>query len=541
MGEARERKSKSPHTTALMASFSVLLTGSAVGTYFVQLRGEGWHAMLSSNFGPELVIVCGAMAALAVVVHLSVARALGVAQSAESPRIMLRRALEVLDTPAFDGTGLEDLPDEVRDLVETFAAQKSREQQVERELQAMHRSTRELVQRLEQSGVKLEALTAEPNDELAMRVARAWNPLIEQVRQSREPGRARSAAAPLPPTVLFASEHFDLDARVPEAPADVARRLGELETNLSMLWNEMRGLQTIVPEPLAAVTPVAVTLSPASQVPVAPPLPAALQQMSDSPPMPTAPSMPMPPQMHAPHTAPALVTLPETRTFEALQEVSTFAAMPEMLAEPEAIVSPWSTSASRAPAVEPLESASPSQDIRWATSEVLQPDRSTKASVSGYFEWTGQSTQLGSWKLRDEAPEELRRGAELKAEADAALPPAFVDDTYPQLPPRTGKAPGTAMPAPPGAPTSAVGMKAAPASPAAAGSSSPSFESHFPHFVGKTVQQLDGRVEVSFEGTPRQRPETRRTDGSARPPGLEAKGAPPVFDLRTLGALEIDE
>ncbi len=517
MGDPRDRKSKSPHTTALMASFAVLLTGSALCTYFVQVRGAGWSAMLAGSLGPELVIVCVAIVALALVVHLSVARALGVAQNAQAPRMMIRRALEVLDAERLDATELEDVPAEVRDLVAAFATQKSREQQLERELQAMHRGTRELVQRLEQSGAKLESLSAEATDELAIRVARAWNPLVEQVRLSRDAARAMPAAAPFSPAALFAREDSGPEAQVEEAPGDVARRLGELESNLSMLWNEMRGLQTFVPE----TSEVPGKFSPASQPP--PPLPIPMQ-MSESRPMPAAP-----PPLSEP---PALVTLPETRTFEALQVVPTFAAMPEIVAEPEAIVSPWT--APEMPAFDSIESVPVSQaeDIRWATSEVLQPDRSSKASESGYFEWTGQSTQKGSWKLRDEAPEEVRRSEEAKAEA--AAPPVFVDDTYPELPPRLqGKPPGMAMPASP--PMASSGPPATP------GVASPSFESHFPHFVGKPVQQLDGRVEVSFEGSTSERPEARRAKESARRSVPETPGATPKFDLHSLGALEIDE
>lgn len=259
--------------------------------------------------------------------------------------------------------------------------------------------------------------------------------------------------------------------------------------------------------------------------------------------MPAASPFTEPPQMHAPAPAvqqmytppipPALVTLPETRTFEALQEVR---IAPEMLGEPQATASPWSTPASEMPTFESVESVpvSPAEDIRWATSEVLQPDRSTKASVSGYFEWTGQSTQEGSWKLRDEAPEELRRGGEVPAKSEATAP-AFVDDTYPQLPPRLQAAPPGAPGSPAAPMTSSAPMKAAPDSPAPA---SPSFESHFPHFVGRPVEQLEGRVEVSFEGTPRERPEARRREGSAKPPAPEGT---PVFDIRSLGALEFDE
>jgi hypothetical protein len=520
MGDPRDRKSMSPHTTALMASFAVLLTGSAVSTYFVQVRGVGWSALFAGSLGPELVIVCGAMAALAVVVHLSVARALGAAQNAQTPRMMIRRALEVLDAPEFGATELEDLPTEVRDLVAAFAAQKSREQQLERELQAMHRGTRELVQRLEQSGAKLESLNAEAKDELATRVARAWNPLVEQVRLSRDQARAMPAAPPFSPAALFAREESDSGPRVEETSGDVARRLGELESNLSMLWNEMRGLQAFVPETSEAPA----NFPTASQ----PPLLNALQK-SESRPMPAAP--PMPPPMFEP---PALVTLPETRTFEALQVVPGFAAMPEVVAEPEAIVSPWT--APEMPAFDSVESVpvSPAEDIRWATSEVLQPDRSTKASESGYFAWTGQSTQEGSWKLRDEAPEELRRSDEEKTKAEAAAPHVFVDDTYPELPPRLPAAPpGTAMPASP--------PMAAPMAPATPGVASPSFESHFPHFVGKPVQQLDGRVEVSFEGSTSERPEAPRAGGTAKRSGPETPGATPKFDLHSLGALEIDE
>ena len=72
------------------------------------------------------------------------------------------------------------------------------------------------------------------------------------------------------------------------------------------------------------------------------------------------------------------------------------------------------------PEATPEPAPTPEEELRWSKSEVLQPTQPTKASESGYFEWTGASTLRGSWKLRDAATEELARGADANSGPEAA-------------------------------------------------------------------------------------------------------------------------
>ena len=166
------------------------------------------------------------------------------------------------------------------------------------------------------------------------------------------------------------------------------------------------------------------------------------------------------------------------------------------------------------------------------------PGEPVPASPSGYHEWTGHASS-GDWKLNREATETFGAAAESAEESPSSLETPFagsrsgaedlvLDSTNSPATPTAAPAQpfvDDTYPLPPGA--------SAPAEPA-------SGEFTFPHFVGKPGDQVEGRVEVTFEDTrptqPAADPELPvDPDGSASRPGSV------IFDLRSLGAVELDD
>lgn len=469
---------------ACMASASILLSGGIVGAYFVQLRGPGWEALLAGEWLPELVLVAGVVAALAVVVHLQVLRALAATRGPASVRGMLRRALDLLG--AADGEASEAyaaLPAEVRELVGLFESQRTREQQGEREKQRLRQEMTDFLGALERSRSTMEPLRVEGAGELAGRVAPVWNQLLVQARQAAAalnapmPAAMPASAVPMPasavPMPAMAQAHAAVPtgeaaafaaARAAEAQANMSRRMQELEARLSTLQEELRTLHArdaaaaavepvslFVPERPAAMPPTVAAEGPGAPLSALPEPtflePEEVFEGSDAADGPTWTDV-------SPTAVPWTGVAPAKSTFDLS------APEPEIYAE-----------AAPEPEICAEATAGPEEELRFARSEVLQPLHPTKASDSGYIEWTGASQQAGSWKLRDEAREVLSgtTGADPESAPQAAAAPE-----------RTLSAAETA---------------------AAQGPANPSFDHYFPHFVGKPVGDLEGRVAVSFEGT----------------------------------------
>jgi hypothetical protein len=169
--------------------------------------------------------------------------------------------------------------------------------------------------------------------------------------------------------------------------------------------------------------------------------------------------------------------------------------------------------------------------VSEAKAEVAQaPDAS---SPSGYHEWTGHAS-AGDWKLNREAKEALEKDADLQLESSPGFGPSFsgsgaddlvldpsgstppvaepfVDDTYPLSP----EAPRAANPA--------------------------SSEFSLPHFVGKPAGPAEGRVEVTFDGQRREPNPAQDEDVSVDPDGSAIRPGSVIFDLRSLGAVELDD
>ncbi len=503
MDEARDSKPKSPHLVALMASGSILLAGFTVSTYCMQLRGPGLAAGINAH-RPEWIVLGAALLGLAIAVHLAVARALYAARGAASVRGVLRRALEVLGTAPEVTENSEALPREVRDLVTLFAGQRGREQELERELQGARREMKDLLQRLEQSSARREPMPAEGASELVARVARAWNQAMAQAGPAQA-GPAQTGPAPAAPATTMNSRLAALGASIPalDSPsAALEEPLAALDSALAALRAPLGAAET-APEALAAEATVEdeaamddfapeprsepFSLGVASEAAMTPEIARRLEELESrfsqlqnemlsmqpfAPDSPVVEAVPMlEPEILLDESASAAPTVPPPVPLflePDLEPEPEPEVEPEVEAELESPDPAWPTwpdaAGAGGAAPESTPGLSPEEDIRYARSEVVRPDQPTKAGDSGYFEWTGQSRQQGSWRLRDEAARELSRATEA---SPAAKPEA--------------SAAGTSV------------VKG-----------TPSFEERFPHFVGKPIGNLDGRVAVSFEGGSKQ-------------------------------------
>ena len=558
-----------------MASTSILLAGFIVGTYFVQLRGPGWAAWLASGRLPELVLVGGALTALAVVVHLSVLRALAASVGPTSVRGQLRRALDLLGNG--DGASSDAyaaLPQEVRELVTLFETQRHREQQLEREKQCLREEMQNLVQALERCAATFEPLPASGSGEFTARVAQVWNQAVSQAR--RVPAIATAVEPPVPSMLPAAFAVASAASEYPawaggdtvanaEPASAVSQRLQELESRLAALQHEMQALHA--PAPAATAALLAAPAATAAPL-VAPAAPFAAPERfaaeaGDAEPEPewspkgrefqvetgSAPNREIlnplettaiePAGAHAAHgvadSEAPLQLLPDPMFLEpeveleddASMAASTWTdvvptAMPWVpagpsatfdlsLPEPEGMPA---LGAGREIVAVPEPAPTPEEQLRDSRSEVQQPTQPAKAGDSGYFEWTGASTQRGSWKLLDAANEEL--AGETVTRTSAA-----------PLAPRTASmAPSAPLPAVAPATNSGRAPLATPVPP-----NSQSFETYFPHFVGKPVGELEGRVAVSFEGGSSlggaaRRPEVPGLDAGSVPSGRDSVRRP---------------
>ncbi len=503
MSEPRDTRAQSPHGVAILAALLVLCSGFGVGTYFVELRGIGLSAMLAGELAPELVILGGAVLAMAVMVQLHVARAARRADPTRALRSTLRQALTCLDaSEAGDFEALQGMPAEMHDFVGIVAAEKTRTQEAQREVQSLRREMNELLQGLERSATALEPLREDTKSEFSLRVARAWNNLLER----RESSRREPHAGPVSMTLDLGGAALQLPHESPQMPAvetqDLVYRLSALEASLAQLRDEVR----------------------------AAPLSRQFHAMSANPGMEAS--------VLAVPELPADDILPDLR----LSTRSTLhRAAPEPTLEDGANLF--------APTDDPLPEGLSLPDsgraevseIAHSRSEVAPP--STTASASGYHEWTGHSGLEGSWRLQEEAETALQShgaddgetGFEPTPTFTPPAQPVFVDDTY--------AAPAGVHPA---LRQVSTPFLAAPPIPPETAAADPGFEIEaepefrFPHFVGKPGGKVEGRVAVTFEGTrpPAPRPEAdQAADAAANP----TAGRSLIVDLRALGAVELEE
>ena len=159
---------------------------------------------------------------------------------------------------------------------------------------------------------------------------------------------------------------------------------------------------------------------------------------------------------------------------------------------------------------------------------VAAPKGEQPAGASGYHEWTGHASE-SDWKLQQETKEAFAvdrteepfdfaapHSASGSGADDLVLettPPAaepFVDDTYSLSPEAPSSDEATAD------------------------------EFSFPHFVGKPVGPMEGRVEVTFEGGRRPQRKSEQ-ELPVDPDGSPSRPGSVIFDLRSLGAVELDD
>jgi hypothetical protein len=484
MHEARDSRSQSPHGVAMLAALLVLGAGFGVGAYFVELRGIGLSALLAGDLAPELVLLAGAVLAMAVVVQLHVARAARRADPTRALRTMLRQALSCLEAGDGEPVAPQGLPAEMHDLVGVVAAEKNRTQEARREVQAMRREVNELLLGLERSAAAHEPLREDTQSEFGQRVARAWNDLLER----RESSRRQTAPDP-------DSMNLDLGTsplRMPQEAA--AAELQSLSARLSRLEASVEQLRDAVRSS---------SMAPASAA--------------------------------RPGMQPSVLAVPELPASEALADLR-FATRPT-LHRPAPEVRDEAAPSAFAPHEDTyFAGAAPeaaSDEIAHSRSEVAPP--STPASASGYHEWTGRSAaQQGSWRLQEEAETALQSQ---QPETDAgfertptfgATPPAFVDDTYVAAP---GARPLELQRSTPF--QEAHEPEANEPSPETQADE----EFRFPHFVARPGGGVEGRVAVTFEGG-------AAAGAAPAPAGGEAAGPAGrslIVDLRELGAVELEE
>lgn len=444
MREPRDSRSKANRAVPFQAAFLLFLAGLGTAAYFVEFRGVGFATLVAAETAPELVIVGGALLALALVTHLSVSRALHTVPAETSIRSVLRHALTLADVPADQiEDEIETLPSEIQDLVRMLSAQRDRSEGTGREIQSLRHEMNAILQGMQRSTLSLEPMRLEGASEFGRAAAIAWNQMLERVQSSSRENVPSAIEQPL----MQGASQLELQS--------LRQRMGTLESRCGRLEAELLSVRS-QEDPVSGAEP-------------------------------------------------------------------TFAGeAPDLILDAQNATLP--TRKDEASAWEPPE----------ASDSMPTPEEISSASPSGYHEWTGHAS-AGSWELHREAKAALetdgdsnddesspfvspfsgsRSGAEdLVLEGGDSQPAAepFVDDTY-------SLSPDTPTPIDP-----------------------VSGEFSFPHFVGKPAGPLEGRVEVTFEGH-RRTPEAEQSEElSVDPDGSASRPGSVIFDLRSLGAVELDD
>jgi hypothetical protein len=440
MREPRNSRSNANRAVPFQAAFLLLLAGLGTAAYFVEFRGAGFATLAAAETAPELVIVGGALVALALVSYLGISRALSTVPGEANVRGILRHALTLADAaPEEIEDELETLPSEIQDLVRMLVAQRLRSDGTGREIQSLRHEINAIQQGMQRSALSLEPMHLDGAGEIGRAVAGIWNQMLERVQS--------------PPTETMAAV---ADSSAQLEVRSLRQRLEALESRCGRLEEEMLSVQTSTPAGI---------------------------------------------------------------------DSGFGSGTPDLILEDASMASA------------PQDPAPAWQEPTLPTADAVQaPEGPTTSSPSGYHEWTGHAS-AGDWKLHREAQETFAKEGDAAGQSPAGLetsftseaagdlvlepsdssaPPAqpFVDDTYP-LEAET-----------PGAPNR------------------PSSEFSFPHFVGKPGAPDapdEGRVEVTFEGKRQRTRAPRDEELSVDPDGSATRPGSVIFDLRSLGAVELDD
>ncbi|MFQ5600983.1 MAG: hypothetical protein ACE5G2_10585 [Candidatus Krumholzibacteriia bacterium] len=532
MGEQRSSRSPSPHSVAAIASSLVLVVGLGVGTYFVELRGEGFQALMASSQALEVLILFGALAAIAITAHIAVAAAVSQSRSVSAYRSLVQRALEIDHSDPGILHEFAGVP-ELHDLVNMLMAEKSQWHELCGQIETLHDEISGLVSGMERSASSLGPMREEPLGEFGQKVTTLWNALVERVRAAE--ATSASAAEPSEPVELLQLDTDDVMVMVNDASAArqdievLSVRLGRLEHDLQRL----RG-----PGGEGAPQAVAVESAAAEAKALAERLGAGTSPASDAPDAAARPQSP-------------------PRTFSDAVQFSGSSLRPETLphAEPRGVdelarVSPAAPGAF-GPQGRPVAGGTP------VAAGSPRPGEPTPDAVR-FSEWAGGDTVPGAdtsassagmspspFQARD--PERFGPQPDSRAASHGGT---SMSSGLPSGLPDAGGPPRGSAPHQPSSFQSRPfaeppGVSAAPPAEQVPGlgGREPRFEDlDFPHFVGRPVVESEDRVEVTYDTDPGQAPE-ELPDGSLlfEPEPDGSTGDEPVVDLRSLGAVEFKE
>ena len=500
----RQPRALSPHSIAAMASALVLLVSLGLGVYFIEVRGSGLQAVMATGQAREIFVLFAFVGIVTIVGHLAVASAVRVS-SPRTYRLLLRQALEDgLENAALDDE-LDDVP-ELRELLEMAATERARAQEITQQLQAVRRDLSELLVGMERSRSQLEPLRADQTSDIALKMAQLWNALVEQAR--RVPAMPPAGAvfvAPAPAAPLAVAQQA---GAAPPVLDESAQRLGRLESELGKLWDVLAG-RSAAAESIPPLAPEAL-LQPEPELPA------------------TAASWGT---VEAPIPGPVGGDLLESVTavddaFAPDRPLAGEMRTRSSVWEPRGLMEPLGTAAAPSAAVPPRAS---------------EPRRGSEPSVA-----SDPSSAAVPWNLAEPLSASAAASpfaAPSDVEMQSPTARSGVWDPSGLVPPRgpaeDRRQPGPASTVPP---SPGWGRAAAGSPAAAAAPPEEDFDKlRFPHFVGKPVGRIAGRVEVTYDAdgdTPSRLPdETLLFEPEDESP---AEGEP-IVDLRSLGAVEFDD
>ena len=250
MSEPRAARGPRPNSIAALTASLVLIVGVGLGAYFLEVRGTGLQVELQRGRAGEILILVGALLAVAGTAYVAVASAVRQSRTSFGYRRLAYRALEVDYT---DPEALRefDAAPELRDLVGMLMAERAQGRQFSERLEALDNELAGLGEGMERSLEDLGQLRAERLSAAGLRVTECWNRAMERLRQVET--APDGGAMPAPAEV--------------DRSGGVVRRLEFLEAELERLRATLNERQAAVP----VVTTVAAEPALSSTGPQPPP------------------------------------------------------------------------------------------------------------------------------------------------------------------------------------------------------------------------------------------------------------------------------
>ena len=226
MEASRKRRGSGPRVAGAIAGAFAFGLGVTALVYFVELRGAGIVAELSSVRGPELLIYAGAVVLVALSAFFMVAAAARRSSGDAELQALLQRAREI-DVTDPDALRVFDASPALRDVVAQLATEKAHVRELSDRLETLRGEFLGVTEGMRRSAQDLGHLREENLSGPAMQAVLLWNGLVDRLKQPE-----LHAA----PTVVGATVHAD--AGHSEVTALVTR-LDELETELARLRDAM--------------------------------------------------------------------------------------------------------------------------------------------------------------------------------------------------------------------------------------------------------------------------------------------------------------